>query len=122
MLWSFLAGIFIVEAVDDARQPLTDRKREANKQFVQFLWKWVFLPFAILFIISWMIDQVSAQTTQRTFQDSMGRNIGRSSTDARGNTTFYNERGQNTGRSSTDSRGTTTFYDNMGRQTGRSSK
>jgi hypothetical protein len=58
-----------------------------------------------------------AQTQQRTFQDSMGRNTGRSVTETRGNTTFYDNMGRNTGRSTT-SNGTTTVYDNMGRQTG----
>ena len=41
----------------------------------------------------------------------MGRNVGRSVTDTRGNTTFYDSMGRNTGRSATDSRGNTTFYD-----------
>lgn len=58
------------------------------------------------------------QTTQRTFQDSMGRNVGRSSTDTHGNTTFYDAMGRNQGRAATDSNGTTRTYDNMGRSTG----
>ena len=61
-----------------------------------------------------------AQVQNRTYQDSMGRNTGRSVTDSRGNTTYYDSMGRNTGRSTTDSRGRTTFYDAMGRQTGRS--
>jgi hypothetical protein len=64
-----------------------------------------------------------AQTTQRSFQDPMGRNIGRSTTDTQGNTTFYDAQGRNQGRAVTNGNVTTT-YDNMGRQTGtvRSSK
>jgi hypothetical protein len=62
----------------------------------------------------------AAMAQQRTYQDSMGRNIGRSVIDARGNTTFYDAMGRNTGRSATDSRGNTTYYDSMGRNTGRS--
>jgi hypothetical protein len=58
-----------------------------------------------------------AQVQNRIYQDSMGRNTGRSVTDSRGNTTYYDNMGRNTGRSVT-SGGTTTIYDNMGRQTG----
>ena len=60
-----------------------------------------------------------AQTTQRTFQDSMGRNVGRSVTDTKGHTTYYDNMGRTTGRAATDSRGNATFYDAMGRNTGR---
>jgi YD repeat-containing protein len=67
-----------------------------------------------------MSGTAMAQVQNRTYQDSMGRNIGRSVTDARGNTTFYDSMGRNTGRSVTDSRGNTAFYDSMGRNTGRS--
>lgn len=70
----------------------------------------------VIFLL--MADTAHGQTTNRTYQDSMGRNVGRSSTDQRGNTTFYDNMGRNTGRSSTTSTGTT-FYDNMGRVTGR---
>jgi hypothetical protein len=121
MFWSFIAAIFITDVVKDARGPHTEKQREINRDFARFLWKWIFVPFALLTIVYWMVDQVHGQTINRTFQDSMGRNVGRSSTDTRGNTTFYDASGRNTGRSST-SGNTTTFYDNMGRQTGRSSK
>jgi hypothetical protein len=67
-----------------------------------------------------MSGTATAQVQNRTYQDSMGRNTGRSVTDSRGNTTYYDSMGRNTGRSVTDSRGTTTFYDAMGRNTGRS--
>jgi YD repeat-containing protein len=62
----------------------------------------------------------AAMAQQRTYQDSMGRNIGRSVTDTRCNTTFYDVMGRNTGRSVTNARGNTTYYDSMGRNTGRS--
>ena len=58
-----------------------------------------------------------AQVQNRTYQDAMGRNTGRSVTDSRGNTTFDDAMGRNTGRSVT-SGNSTTVYDQMGRQTG----
>jgi YD repeat-containing protein len=64
-----------------------------------------------------MSGTAMAQVQNRTFQDSMGRNTGRSVTDSRCNTTFYDAMGRNTGRSAT-SGNTTTTYDNMGRRTG----
>jgi hypothetical protein len=64
-----------------------------------------------------MTDLAMAQVQNRTYQDSMGRNTGRSVTDSRGNTTFYDAMGRNTGRSTT-SGNTTIVYDRMGRQTG----
>ena len=67
------------------------------------------------------ISGVAKAEERRTYKNSNGQTIGRSSTDARGTTTFYNPLGQQTGRSST-SNGTTTFRDNMGRQTGSSRK
>jgi hypothetical protein len=83
--------------------------------------KLVALFFLIVFGTATLIGIASAQTTQRTYQDSMGRNVGRSTTDAQGRSTFYDNMGRNTGRSETQGN-TTTFYDNMGRQTGRSTK
>jgi hypothetical protein len=38
-----------------------------------------------------------AQVQNRTYQDAMGRNTGRSVTDARGNTTFYDAMDRQTG-------------------------
>ena len=64
-----------------------------------------------------MTDVAMAQVQNRTFQDAIGRNTGRSVTDSRGNTTFYDAMGRNTGRSVTNGN-TTTVYDQMGRQTG----
>ena len=58
-----------------------------------------------------------AQQVNRTYQDAMGRNTGRSVTDKRGNTTYYDAMGRNTGRSVTSGNNIIT-YDNMGRQTG----
>ena len=75
---------------------------------------------AVIILLA-LMQGALAQTTNRTYQDSMGRNVGRSSTDTHGNTTFYDAMGRNTGRASTQGN-TTTFYDNMGRQTGRSSR
>lgn len=65
-----------------------------------------------------LVSSASAQTTERTYRDSSGREIGRSSTDARGNTTFYDASGRNTGRASNNGTSTTTVYDPNGRQTG----
>jgi hypothetical protein len=60
-----------------------------------------------------------AQSTT-TFQDHMGRDVGRATT--RGNTTtFEDSMGRDVGRA-VRSGGGTTFYDSMGRQTGRASR
>ena len=64
-----------------------------------------------------MSGTAMAQVQNRTYQDSMGRNTGRSVTDGRGNTVFYDSMGRTTGRSVT-SGNTTTTYDSLGRQTG----
>ena len=63
-----------------------------------------------------MSGTAMAQAQNRTYQDSMGRNTGRSVTDSRGNTTFYDSMGRNTGRSTTNGN-TTTIYDSFGRRT-----
>ena len=75
--------------------------------------KWILIIAMVL-----SSADVLAQTTQQTFEDANGRNVGRATTNSRGNTTFYDERGRNTGRSTTDSQGNTTLYDNMGRRSG----
>jgi len=64
-----------------------------------------------------MSGTAMAQVQNRTFQDSMGRNTGRSVTDSRGNVTYYDAMGRNTGRSVTNGN-STIVYDQMGRQTG----
>jgi hypothetical protein len=111
-MWWALGWLFLNDAQDRLTRTPAQR-RAANAGFLKFL-GWFMLPFVILLLIG---QVVHGQTIQRTYQDSMGRNVGRSSTDTRGNTTFYNSLGQNTGRASTQN-GTTTVYDNMGRQTG----
>jgi YD repeat-containing protein len=78
----------------------------------------IVMRFIVALLALLVSDAAVAQ--QRTYRDSMGRNIGRSITDTRGNTTSYDAMGRNTGRSVTDSRGNTTFYDSFGRNTGRS--
>ena len=64
-----------------------------------------------------MSGTAMAQVQNRTYQDSMGRNTGRSVTDSRGSTTFYDPMGRQTGRAVTNGN-STTVYDSMGRQTG----
>ena len=64
-----------------------------------------------------MTDVAMAQVQNRTFQDAIGRNTGRSVTDSRGNVTYYDAMGRSIGRSTTNGN-TTTVYDQMGRQTG----
>ena len=59
----------------------------------------------------------TAQQQNRTYQNSMGRNVGRSVTDTRGNTTFYDAMGRNTGRWVSNGN-STIIYDSMGRRTG----
>jgi hypothetical protein len=74
---------------------------------------------AMRFVVALLLmsGTAMAQVQNKTYQDSMGRNTGRSVTDSRGNATFYDAMGRNTGRSVT-SGNTTTVYDQMGRQTG----
>ena len=64
-----------------------------------------------------MTDLAMAQVHNRTYQDAMGRNTGRSVTDSHGNTTYYDSMGRTTGRSVTNG-STTSVYDSMGRTTG----
>jgi len=71
----------------------------------------VYLALLVLFIAT------TEAAERATIKNANGQTIGRSSTDARGNTTFYDGMGRTTGRSA-PSYGGTTFYDNMGRQTG----
>ena len=63
-------------------------------------------------IVALASNAALAQTQQRTFENSMGRNTGRSVTDTRGNTTFYDNMGRNTGarpRATAPQRSTTTW-------------
>ena len=75
------------------------------------------LTLAIIGLAIVLASESAAQVQNRTYQDPMDRNVGRSVTDTHGNTTFYDAMGRNTGRSVTRGN-TTTVYDNMGRQTG----
>ena len=58
-----------------------------------------------------------SEPQRQTYRDASGREIGRSTTDARGNTTFRDSMSRNTGRSVTHGN-TTITYDAMGRQMG----
>ena len=78
------------------------------------------MRFIVALLALLVSDAAMAQPQRQTFKDANGRTLGRSTTDARGNTTYYDSMGRNTGRAVTDSRGNTTFYDSMGRNTGRS--
>ena len=64
-----------------------------------------------------MTDVAMAQVQNRTYQDAIGRNTGRSVTDSLGNVTYYDAMGRTTGRTTTNGN-TTTVYDQMGRQIG----
>ena len=80
---------------------------------------WTIISVALLVLaISGIVCRAIAQTTQRTFEDASGRNVGRSVTDSRGNSTYYDSMGRNTGRSTSDSQGNRAVFDNMGRRTG----
>jgi hypothetical protein len=76
----------------------------------------VYGVLTLVALLANLLNPAHGQT--RTFQDPMGREVGRATSDARGNTVYYDAKGRTTGRSSTDSNGTTTLYDNMGRQIG----
>ncbi len=73
------------------------------------------IPLALL-TLAMMSGAASAQS--RTFYDSRGNVVGRSSTDRQGATTFYDSRGRVTGRESI-SGNTTTIYDASGRSDGK---
>ena len=60
------------------------------------------MKFIVALLALLVSDAALAQVQNRTYQDSMGRNTGRSVTDSRGNTTFYDSMGRNTGRSVTN--------------------
>ena len=52
------------------------------------------------FIVALLLitDVAMAQVQNRTYQDAIGRNTGRSVTDSRGNVTYYDAMGRTTGR------------------------
>ena len=60
----------------------------------------------------------AASAQQRTFYDSCGKVVGRSSTDSQGSMTNYDARGRSSAASST-SGNTTTIYDDRGRNVGK---
>ena len=70
----------------------------------------------LLLTFATMTGEASAQ--QRTFYNSAGKVVGRSSTDSQGTTTNYNSRGKVISRKS-PSGNTTTIYDASGRNIGR---
>ena len=61
----------------------------------------------------------AASAQQRTYYDSAGKVVGRSSTDSQGTVTNYDSRGRVIIRESTTSDGTTTLYDERGRVLGK---
>ncbi len=69
-----------------------------------------------LLTLAMMTGAASAQ--QRTFYDSGGKVVGRSSTDSSGNVTNYDASGKVISREST-SGNTTTIYDDRGRNVGK---
>jgi YD repeat-containing protein len=69
-----------------------------------------------LLTLALMTGAASAQ--QRTFYDSRGNVVGRSSTDSQGTATNYDSRGRVISRETT-SGNTTTVYDSGGRNVGR---
>jgi YD repeat-containing protein len=75
--------------------------------------KMILLPLLALAMMSG-----AATAQQRTYYDSSGKSVGRSSTDSKGSTTYYDARGKVTGRTST-SGSATTIYDPAGRNVGR---
>ena len=59
-----------------------------------------------------------AEPVRQTYRDANGRELGRSTTDARGNTVYPRRDGPQHRARSVTSGGTTTIYDQMGRQVG----
>ncbi len=81
----------------------------------------VALLAAIALITLTLLGVVRAEPlATRTFQDSMGRDVGRATTSGN-TTTFKDNMGREVGRAVKSGSGTT-FYDNFGRETGRVSR
>ena len=72
----------------------------------------------LLALLTLAIMTGAASAQQRTFYDSSGKVVGRSSTDSQGSTTNYDARGKAISREST-SCNTTTIYDDRGRNVGK---
>ena len=68
-------------------------------------------------VLALLIPTVALAEQRQTFRDANGREVGRATTDARGNTVYRDNMARTTGRSVT-SGGTTIIYDQMGRQVG----
>jgi hypothetical protein len=91
-----------------------------RKKFFRTL-GYIFCGWVVYMVLLVLYIAVAEAAELRTYKNANGQTIGRSSTDARGNTTFYDNMGRQQGRSST-SNGTTTFRDNMGRETGQATR
>jgi hypothetical protein len=73
--------------------------------------------FLMMFALLGLLELIApAHGQTRTYQDSMGRETGRSTTNGN-TTTFSDSMGRNTGRAVTNG-GTTTIYNPLGQQTG----
>ena len=72
----------------------------------------------LLALLTFAMMTGAASAQSRTYYNSSGKVVGRSSTDSQGTTTFYDASGRVTGRAS-KSGNTTTVYDPAGRNVGR---
>jgi YD repeat-containing protein len=72
----------------------------------------------LLALLTFPMMTGAASAQQRTFYDSSGKVVGRSSTDSQGTTTNYDSRGRVISRESTNGN-QTTIYDASGRNVGR---
>jgi YD repeat-containing protein len=98
-------------AVGFLRRPDSTRLTDRDHRMMQPMTK-IMLTLAVL------ATEASAQSRTRSYYDSSGKSVGRSSTDSRGTTTFYDAAGKVTGRAST-SGNKATIYDPAGRNVGR---
>ena len=111
-------ALFAALAIEKAsRNPNPDRARFNFKQFLIGMFKlgaFIFLTCISIGLIIGLIEKAHGQT--RTYQDNMGRETGRSTTNGN-TTTFSDSMGRNTGRAVTNG-ATTTIYNPLGQQTG----
>jgi hypothetical protein len=68
-------------------------------------------------ILLLLLPTLALAEQRQTFKDASGRELGRSVSDARGNTVYFDAMARRTGRSAT-SNGQTTVFDTMGRRVG----
>jgi len=87
-----------------------------RKKFFRTL-GYIFCGWVVYMVLLVLYIAVAEAAELRTYKNANGQTIGRSSTDARGNTTFYNPLGQQTGRAVTNGN-TTTTYNPLGQRTG----